>query len=131
MAAKSSDSVIRAPKRPTTLTAAVVLAVAIQVIGIPFMFVPGTEDTPLVAIVLIIVASLLTVFGAWGMWNLHRWGAILALVITGLNTLASIPGFFNPPSGWILASVIIFAPLSVIDMVLIVLPSSWRALGTR
>ncbi|MGA7672349.1 MAG: hypothetical protein WBW04_18145 [Nitrolancea sp.] len=117
--------------RPTAVTAAVVLAVFCQVATIPFMFTPGADDIPGFAIVIGIVAGLLTLVGSWGLWRLQRWGAILTLVLTGLNVLASIPGYFDPPNGWILAELIMFGPLSVIYMVLIALPSSWRAYRTH
>lgn len=127
MAANVSASPGVERRRPSTVTAAVLLAVVIEVGSIPFIFAPGAGDVPAFAIAIGIVAGLLTLLGAWGMWNLRRWGAILALVLTALNTLTAIPGFFDPPSGWILAELIIFVPLSVVDMILIALPASWRA----
>jgi hypothetical protein len=129
--ASSVGSVNVSRRRPTSVTAAVLLAVAVQIGPLPFIFAPGADDIPAFAVAIGIAAGLLTLVGAWGMWNLRRWGAILALVLTGLNTLTAIPGFFEPPSSWILAELIIFVPLSVTDMVLIALPSSWRAFRAR
>ncbi|MEZ4570667.1 MAG: hypothetical protein R2849_10145 [Thermomicrobiales bacterium] len=37
--------------------------------------------------------------GAWGLWNLRRWGAILTFVVTLLNTLTAVPGLIEQPSG--------------------------------
>ncbi len=128
MIARPADSPGKSRQRPSTLTAAVALAVAIQLAGIPFNFVPGSEDAPAFAVIISIVASVLILVGCWSMWNLHKWGAILVLVLTVLTTLAAIPGFFDPPSGWILAAVIILVPLSLIDIVLIALPQTWRSL---
>lgn len=127
MTAGSVGSISKRGDRPATLVVAIALAVAIQIGGIPFNFVPGSEEAPTFAVVISVIASVLILSGSWGMWNRRKWGAILVLVVTGLSTLASIPGFFDPPSNWILAAVIIFVPLSLVDMALIVLPSSWRA----
>ncbi len=90
-------------RRPMVITAAVWLAVGIQVISVPFFFAPGANEVPGFAIVIGIVMGLLTLVGAWGMWNLKRWGAILTLVVTFLNTLTAVPGLFAAPSGWITA----------------------------
>ncbi|MGA7670389.1 MAG: hypothetical protein WBW04_08190 [Nitrolancea sp.] len=120
-----------ARQRPTTLSAAVILGIGIQVASIPFFFVPGADKMPGVVIIMIIIMGLLTVVGCWGMWNLHRWGAILTLVVTFLNTITAVPGFFGGPGGWIMAELTILVPLSAVDMVLIALPSTWRAFRTR
>jgi hypothetical protein len=113
--------------RPTTVTAAVVLTVFVQLASVPFFFAPGADDIPAFAIVIGTVAGVLSLVGAWGMWNLHRWGMILTFVLTALNTLTAVPGLFEPPSGWILGELIALIPLGVVILVLIALPSSRRA----
>ncbi len=105
---------------------AALLAVGIQIGSIPFSFTPGA-DIPGFAIVIGMVVLVLTVLAAWGMWNLRRWGAILMFVVTLLNTLTAIPGFFMPPNNWILAELVVGVPLSVVVLVLIALPSARRA----
>jgi hypothetical protein len=127
MVARASTTVTGERRRPSTVTAAVLLAVGIQVASIPFFFVPGADEIPGFAIVIGIVAGLLTLVGCWGMWNLHRWGAILTLVVTFLNTITAVPGLFEAPSGWIFAELVVLIPLGIANMVLIVMPSSWRA----
>jgi len=114
-------------QRPTVVTAAVLLGVGIQVASIPFFFAPGASDVPGFAIVIGVVAIVLTLVGCWGMWNLHRWGGILALVVTFINTITALPGIFAAPSGWIQAECIVLLPLGVVDMVLMALPATWRA----
>jgi hypothetical protein len=127
MVASSSVSASVSRTRPATVTAAVILGVGIQLASIPFFFVPGADEIPPLAIVVGIVMGLLTIVACYGMWNLRRWGAIMTLVVTLLGILSSVPGLFEAPSGWIMAELVVLIPLSVIDMVLIVLPSSWRA----
>lgn len=127
MVANSSVSGATSRTRPSTVTAAAILGVGIQLASIPFFFVPGADEIPALALVVGIVLGLLTLVGCWGMWNLRRWGAILTLLVTFLNTLSAVPGLFEVSSGWIMAELVVLIPLSVIDMVLIVLPSSWSA----
>ncbi|MGA7670391.1 MAG: hypothetical protein WBW04_08200 [Nitrolancea sp.] len=102
------------------------LAVALQIMYVVFGFIPGA-DFPGIAIVIGLVVALLTVVAAYGMWNLHRWGAILLFVVTLLDTLTALPGLFFPPNNWVLAELIVGVPLSVVVLVLVALPSSRRA----
>jgi hypothetical protein len=113
--------------RPTTVTAAVLLTVFVQLASVPFFFAPGADEIPAFAIVLGIVGGVLSLVGAWGMWNLRRWGMVLTFVLTALNTLTAVPGLFEPPSGWILGELIALLPVGVAILVLIALPSSRRA----
>jgi hypothetical protein len=113
--------------RPATVTAAVLLTVFGQLASIPFIFAPGADEIPAFAIVIGAVAGVLSLVGAWGMWNLRRWGMILTFVLTALNTLTAIPGLFEPPSGWILGELIALIPVGFAILVLIALPSSRRA----
>jgi hypothetical protein len=114
-------------RRPTTVTAAVLLTVVGNLASIPFFFSPGADEIPTAGIVLSVVALVLTLVGAWGMWNLRRWGAILTFVLMLLNTLASLPGLIEPPSGWILAEIIALTPVSIAILILIAHPASRRA----
>ena len=116
-----------AKARPTTVTLAVLLIVFTQLASIPFFFAPGADEIPAAVGVLFAVAGVLTLVGAWGMWRLRRWGAILAFVLTLLNVLASIPGYFDPPSGWILFELWTLGPLTVLALILILLPGSRQA----
>jgi hypothetical protein len=112
--------------RPWTVIAAVVITVAMQIASISLFFVPGSEEAPAAAVVISIVGGLLLLVGAWGLWNLRRWGARLVFVLTLLSALASIPALFAAPSGWILASAIVGVPLSLAVLVLIAHPASRR-----
>ncbi len=131
MASSAPASAAGLGQRPTVLTAAVLLGVAIQVASIPFFFAPGAGDVPGFAIVIGVVAIVLTLVGCWGMWNLHKWGGILALVVTIINTITAIPGIFAAPTGWIQAECIAMVPLSVVDIVLMSLPATWHAYRSR
>lgn len=90
-------------------------------------FAPGADEIPAFAIVIGIVAGVLSLIGAWGMWNLRRWGMILTFVLTAINTLTAIPGLFNPPSNWLLAGLIVSIPIGFVILALIALPASRQA----
>lgn len=113
--------------RPAAVSAAVVLTVLSQIGTLPFFFLPGSEDIPTAALVFGLLLMIPTLLGAWGLWNLRRWGAILTFVLTLLNTLSAVPGLFEPPSGWIFAGLLIVVPIGIATLVLIALPSARRA----
>jgi hypothetical protein len=113
--------------RPPTITAAVALTVVIALATAPVLFLPGSDEIPAAGIAIGIVGALLSLVGAWGLWRLYRWGAVLTFVVTLLNTLSSLPVFFDPPSAWVVAANIILIPIQIAVLVLIALPASRRA----
>lgn len=124
--------VVTAPRstqvhRPSAVTAAVVLTAITALATFPMMALPGSDEIPTEAIVIGIVASVAMLVGAWGLWQLRRWGAVLTFILTFLNVLASIPAFFEAPSDWIVAAAAIGIPVSLVVLVLIALPTSRRA----
>ena len=112
--------------RPGAIGAAVILSVISALATVPFFFLPGYDEVPVGVVVFSVVGAALTLLGAWGLWNLRRWAAILVFVLTLLGTLSALPGLGDPPSGWILAALLVMIPLGIAIMVLIVLPSSRR-----
>ncbi|MEZ4523532.1 MAG: hypothetical protein R3A46_18090 [Thermomicrobiales bacterium] len=114
-------------RRPMAVSLAVVFTVIGALSTIPFFFLPGNEDVPWGAQVFSVAGAVLYLIGAWGLWNLRRWGAILTFVVTLLNTLAALPGLIERPSGWIVAGILMLIPLGIATLVLIALPASRRA----
>ena len=108
MSAASSAPTTTASTTPraVSVTRAVYLAAASAIIGMVAGVLPGNEDVPTAAIVIGTVLGLLTLVCAWGLWNGTRWGAFGTFVLTALNLVAALPGFFNPPSMWLLAALI-------------------------
>lgn len=113
--------------RPATVTAAVALLVFKAIVGNAFFVLPGADDVPGSVIVLGIVGTVVALFGAWGLWNLRRWGAILAFVLTLFDFLTSLPGLFAADSNWVVGAIIVFAPISLAILALLALPVSRRA----
>ena len=112
--------------RPSTIAWAVWLTVALSVGSLLLPLVPGA-DVPGFAIVIGGIGSALTLLGVWGLWNLRRWGAVLTVVLTLLNVVASVPPIFEAPSNWIRAAAIIGIPILIAVLVLLLLPVSRRA----
>lgn len=114
--------------RPTTVSAAVLITVIMNVVSLPlFMVLPGSEDIPTAAIVLGLVAGAVSLISAWAMWNLRRWGAIVTFVLTLLNMLASLPAFGDPPSNWVIGAIAVSIPPTIVALVLTAHPTSRRA----
>jgi hypothetical protein len=124
MATRSTQDV--QVNRPTSIGAAVALTVFTALATFPAFLLPGTDEVPTAVIVISIIGSLVLLYGAWGLWELRRWGAILTFVLTLLNVLLTLPAFTEAPSGWIVAFAAISIPLSIVALVLIALPSSRR-----
>lgn len=125
----TSAAVVRtAPvERPRAVSAAVVIKTITVLMGIPAMLLPGSEDTPAAAIIISSVLSLVILLGLWELWRLRRWAAILVFTLTLLGVLASIPAFFDAPSGWILAYAAVSLPIDIGVLALLALPASRRA----
>jgi cytochrome c oxidase subunit IV len=114
--------------RPPAVAAAVLITVVLTVVRLPlFLLLPGGEELSGSAAFVgsAIVAGLLA--GAWGLWRLHRWGAILTFVMTLLNLLSSLPGFAFADDAWTLALLIATTPPQIAVLVLIALRSSRSA----
>jgi hypothetical protein len=112
--------------RPQAVTAAVVITVVTALATFPSLFLPGTDEVPAAAIGISIIASLVMLVAAWGLWQLRRWGAVITFALTLLSVLSSIPAFIERPSGWIVASAAVGVPIGIVVLVLIALPSSRR-----
>ncbi|HVB64590.1 MAG TPA: hypothetical protein VNE17_07650 [Nitrolancea sp.] len=112
--------------RPGAVTAAVVITVISQIASLPLMLMPES-DSSTATYVIGGVTSLLLLFGAWNLWHLRRWVAILTFVVTLLTAVPSLLAFVGPTNGWVLAAVLIGTPLSIAALVLIALPVSRRS----
>src|SRR4029078_11860362 len=93
----------------------------------PALFLLGSDEIPAAGIAIGIVGALLSLVGAWGLWRLYLWGAVLTFVVTLLNTVSSLPAFFDPPSTWVVVANIILISIQVAVLVLVALPTSRRA----
>jgi hypothetical protein len=65
-----------------------------------------------------------------GLWMLKKWGLWLTIVVNVLGGLSAAPGVAAAPNAALQAAAVVFALISVLVIVLVVLPSSRRALAT-
>ena len=78
------------------------------------------EGPPTAAIFLPVVAGVLGLVGAWGLWMLKRWAMWLVIVVCGLNILMTAPELISP-------FMAIYIVVCALVIWLVVLPSSRRA----
>jgi len=112
--------------RPTAIGVAVAITVFTALATFPSFLLPGADEVPTPVIVISVIGCLVQIYGAWGLWQLRRWGAILTFVLTFLNVLLTVPAITEAPSGWLVAFAVISIPISIVALVLIALPSSRR-----
>ncbi|MCO5176291.1 MAG: hypothetical protein M9890_04850 [Thermomicrobiales bacterium] len=113
--------------RPTSVRWAVIITIVGLIAGIPFYFAPGFDDVPIGATVFSIVATIVTLVVLRSLWDGRRWAAIAFFAITLLNALSSVPGLFDPPSGWVTAAIVVGLVFTAPVLVLIALPESRRS----
>ena len=114
-------------ERPRAVTWAVSLTVVSALATFPAFLLPGSDEVPGAVIVISIVFAIALLVGAWGLWQLRRWGAIATFVLTALNAIATVPAFFERPSGWIVATAALFMPIAIAVLVLLLTPSARRS----
>ena len=115
--------------RPMPITVAAILMVLVSLVGLPGPLLPGSEEVPAVVIYGGIVLGIVGLFAAVGLWLLRKWGLWLTVVVSVLNLLSAAPGIVFAPS----VAVLVFAAVGVVVpaliIVLVVIPSSRRALA--
>jgi hypothetical protein len=89
-----ASSAPRALARPATIVAAIAVTIFSNSAGFIGFVLPGSDDIPTAAIILGSVVAVVSLLLCWPLWNGKRWAAITLTVITGLNTLSSVPGLF-------------------------------------
>ena len=119
--------------RPQTVTAAAILMALVSVMNFPgpwWYAVPGAmEETPMFIIYSGIVLGIVGIVAAVGLWMLKTWGLWLTIVVCVLNILLSVPAPFMVQSGGLLVLIAVQTIGFVLVIVLVVLPTSRRALA--
>jgi len=117
--------------RPLPATTAAIVMALISLAGLPGPLLPGSEQIPAVVVYGGIVLGILGLAAAFGLWMLKRWSLWLTIVVSALNILSAAPGIAFAPTAGLQAAATGAVAVSVLIVVLVVLPSSRRALVAR
>ena len=112
--------------RPVTLTIAAVLLGLFSLLSLVPM---PMEGVPAFVVYLGIALGVVGLVAAVGLWLLKRWSIWLTILVCGLSILSAAPGVAFAPNAalQVAASIGVLVPALII--VLIVLPTSRRALA--
>ncbi len=115
--------------RPQTVIFAAILLALFSVLNVLFPFFP-IEGIPEAAVYIGVVAGAIGLVGAAGLWLLRRWGIWITIIVSVLNILDAAPGIaFAPNAALQIAATVTVLGFALI-IVLVVVPSSRRALAT-
>jgi uncharacterized membrane protein (DUF2068 family) len=78
-----------------------------------------------------LVLALVGLFGAFGIWQLRRWGALLSAAILALTALLAIPGVAFAPVPGLRVVAVLTVTLDIAGIVLLCVPASRRVYGSR
>jgi hypothetical protein len=121
--------------RPLPVTvAAIVLALFSVLWDLSFPLwaeaVPREEEIPVFIVYLTVVVGVVGLIGAFGLWMLRKWGLWLAIVVSVLNILDAASGVVGAPNALLQVAAAVVVIAYVLILVLVVLPTSRRALAT-
>ena len=117
-------------QRPLPITVAAVIQVLFSLLSLPGPLLPGSEQIPAVVIYGGIVLGVAGLVASAGLWMLKKWGLWLTVVVNVLGVLSAAPGVVAAPNAALQGAAIAGVVVSALVIVLVVLPSSRRALGT-
>jgi uncharacterized membrane protein (DUF2068 family) len=110
--------------RPVPIVVAVICLVLSSLSSLATGLIPGI---PLPVVVLAMILGVVGLVAAAGLWTLHRWAMIVAIVATAINGLSAVPGLFARPNATAMAGAGASIVLAVLVIVLVLLPSARRA----
>jgi hypothetical protein len=119
--------------RPLPVTAAAILLVLLSLFDFPLPYMllfPGVEEPPAFVIYSGYVLGIVGLVAAVGLWMMKGWSLWATIVVCVLNLLAGAPGVVLAPTAGLRATVAVTEVVAVLIIVLVVLPSSRRALET-
>ena len=115
--------------RPQTVTVAAVVLAVFSLVNLVSPLLPS-EGIPEFVIYLGVVLGIAGLAAAAGLWMLRKWSLWLTIVVSVVNFLSAAPGLAFAPNAALQVAATITVVGSAIIIVLVVLPSSRRALAT-
>jgi hypothetical protein len=115
--------------RPLPVTVAAIIQVLVSLLSLPGPLLPGSEGVPAVVLYSGIVLGVAGLVASGGLWTLKKWGLWLTIVVNVLGGLSAAPGVGAAPNAALQAAALAGVLISALIIVLVVLPSSRRALA--
>ena len=115
--------------RPLPVTVAAILQALFSLLSLPGPLLPGSEGVPAVVLYSGIVLGVGGLVASAGLWMLKKWSLWLTVVVNVLGGLSAAPGLVVAPNAALGAAALVGVLISVLIIVLVVLPSSRRALA--
>jgi hypothetical protein len=116
--------------RPLPVTVAAILLALFSLLSLPGPLLPGSEGVPAVVLYSGILLGVAGLVASAGLWMLKNWGLWLTIIVNVLGALSAAPGLVVAPNAALQAAAIVGILISALIIVLVVLPSSRRALAT-
>jgi uncharacterized membrane protein (DUF2068 family) len=113
--------------RPAVLTAAIAICVVNGLGNVATLVSPIPRPVVYAGVVLALVGLV----GAFGLWRLQRWGALVSTAVLALSALLAAPGIVFAPFLTLQVLAVVGVALNIAGIVLIFLPASRRAYGLR
>jgi hypothetical protein len=117
--------------RPQSVTVAAILLVLLSLFDFPWpwlLLFPGVEEPPAFVIYSGIVLGIVGLVVAVGLWMLKTWSLQATVIVCVLNLLLGAPGVVMAPTAAMRATVLVTEVVALLIIVLVVLPTSRRAL---
>ena len=118
--------------RPPTVTVAAILLVLLSLFGFPWpwrLLFPGVGEPPTFVLYVGLVLGIVGLVVAVGLWMMKAWSYWATIVVCVLNLLSGAPGIVLGPTAGIKVTSAALGVVAVLIIVLVVLPSSRRALA--
>lgn len=116
--------------RPLPVTVAAVVQALFSLLSLPGPLLPGSEGVPALVLYSGIVLGVGGLVACAGLWMLKRWGLWLTVIVNVLGGLSAAPGVGAAPNAALQAAAIAGVLISALVIILVVLPSSRRALAS-
>jgi hypothetical protein len=118
--------------RPLPVAVAAILLVLLSLSDFPWpyeLLFPGAEEAPAFIIYSGYVVGIVGLVVAIGLWMLKKWSLWATIVVCVLNFLFGVPGLLFAPGAALKAFIAATEIVAVLIIVLVMLPSSRRALA--
>jgi hypothetical protein len=120
------------PSRPLPVIVAAILLVLLSLFDFPWpyeLLFPGAEEPPAFILYSGYVVGIAGLVVAIGLWMLKPWSLWATIVVCVLNFLFGLPGLLFAPGAALKALIAVTEIVAVLVIVLVMHPSSRRALA--